>query len=116
MRGDGQGSGRRGAEALRGGVVLRLADQSQLFGANGEPDGLDDAGGLCKSVSGFGNECCALRAGIRRGPALPKVPRFCRSGMFLLARPQVRGRDLTKNQTWLVTSHENQSKYDTCLK
>lgn len=57
MRGDGQGSRRGGgAEALRGGVMLRLADQSQRFGVNGEASGLDDAGGLCESVSGFGNE------------------------------------------------------------
>lgn len=56
MRGDGQGSRRGGAEALRGGVMLRLADQRQRFGVNGEAGGLDDAGGLRESVSGFGNK------------------------------------------------------------
>lgn len=56
MRGNGQGSRRGGVKALRGGVVLCLADQSVRFGIDGDADGLDDAGGLRESVSGFGNE------------------------------------------------------------
>lgn len=67
-----------------------MADQSQRFGVDGEAGGLDDAGGLRESVSGLGQQ----RVGVRGGVALPRVPRFHRSGTFLLTRPQVRGRDL----------------------
>lgn len=108
MRSDGEGSGRGGAVALRGGVVLRLADQSQRLGVNGEAGGLYDAGRLCESVSGFGNAMCrGLGAGFRRAVTLPKLPCFHGSGMFLLVWPQVRGRDLTtkwRKENLLVVS------------
>lgn len=98
MRGDKQGSRGGGAEALRGGVLLRLADQRQGFGVNGEADGLDDAGGLCVSVSGFGSQWGGLRVAVRMGAALPKVPRLQESAMFLLTWPQDCGRDLIKKK------------------